>query len=111
MIMIPRRGAEVAQISWKSLKDVLEVRSALDALAIELACERMGQDDLELLYKACERFEQATETKDTRIFPNKCTDTGLSISRTRASMICLYRSTRKCTAAFSVRIKKPLQVL
>ena len=49
VIMIPRRGAEVAQISWKSLKDVLEVRSALDALAIELACERMGQDDLELL--------------------------------------------------------------
>ncbi|NDO49657.1 GntR family transcriptional regulator [Lachnospiraceae bacterium MD335] len=66
VIMIPRRGAEVAQISWKSLKDVLEVRSALDALAIELACERMGQDDLELLYKACERFEQATDTKDTR---------------------------------------------
>lgn len=66
VIMIPRRGAEVAQISWKSLKDVLEVRSALDALAIELACERMGQDELELLYKACESFEEATKTKDTR---------------------------------------------
>ena len=66
VIMIPRRGAEVAQISWKSLKDVLEVRSALDALAIELACERMGEDELELLYKACESFEEATKTKDTR---------------------------------------------
>lgn len=66
VIMIPRRGAEVAQISWKSLKDVLEVRRALDALAIELACERMGQDELELLYKACESFEEATQTKDTR---------------------------------------------
>lgn len=66
VIMIPRRGAEVAQISWKSLKDVLEVRSALDALAIELACERMGQEELESLYKACESFEEATKTKDTR---------------------------------------------
>ena len=66
VIMIPRRGAEVAQISWKILKDVLEVRSALDALAIELACERMGQEELELLYKACECFEEATKTKDTR---------------------------------------------
>lgn len=66
VIMIPRRGAEVAQISWKSLKDVLEVRRALDVLAIELACERMDHEKLELLYKACESFEAATKTKDTR---------------------------------------------
>ena len=30
--MIPRRGAEVAQITEKNLKDVLEVRRALDAV-------------------------------------------------------------------------------
>lgn len=66
VIMIPRRGAEVAQISWKSLKDVLEVRRALDVLAIELACERMTQEDLGSLYRACENFEEATKTKDTR---------------------------------------------
>ena len=35
--MIPRRGAEVAQITAKSLRDVLEVRQALDALAMELS--------------------------------------------------------------------------
>ena len=66
VIMIPRRGAEVAQISWKSLKDVLEVRRALDVLAIELACERMTQEELESLYHACESFAEATKTKDTR---------------------------------------------
>lgn len=66
VIMIPRKGAEVAQISWKSLKDVLEVRRALDVLAIELACERMAAEQLEALYKACEGFEEATKTKDTR---------------------------------------------
>ena len=44
--MIPRRGAEVAQITEKNLRDVLEVRRALDALAVELACERITEDEL-----------------------------------------------------------------
>lgn len=66
VIMIPRRGAEVAQITWKNLKDVLEVRRALDVLAIELACERMPQEGIGSLYKACETFEAATKTQDTR---------------------------------------------
>ncbi len=66
VIMIPRRGAEVAQITWKNLKDVLEVRRALDVLAIELACERMPQESIGSLYRACETFEAATKTQDTR---------------------------------------------
>ena len=35
--MFPRRGAEVAQITEKSMSDVLEVRRTLDALCAELA--------------------------------------------------------------------------
>jgi DNA-binding GntR family transcriptional regulator len=66
VIMIPRRGAEVAQITLKSLEDVMEVRRALDVLAIELACERMGGEDLEKMRKACENFDAAVATKDTR---------------------------------------------
>ena len=41
VLIIPRRGAEVAQITEKSLRDVLEVRRSLEALAVRLACERM----------------------------------------------------------------------
>ena len=52
VLMIPRRGAEVARISEKSLRDVLEVRRALDALAVELACERITEDELAELKKA-----------------------------------------------------------
>ena len=33
VLMIPRKGAEVAQITEKSLRDVLEVRRALENLA------------------------------------------------------------------------------
>ena len=64
--MIPRRGAEVAQITWKNLKDVLEVRRALDVLAIELACDRMRQEELSELYQACSEFKEATKTQDLR---------------------------------------------
>lgn len=67
VIMIPRRGAEVAQITEKSLKDVLEVRRALDALCAELACDRISEEELENLKKACEDFGKATATKDAKV--------------------------------------------
>lgn len=67
VIMIPRRGAEVAQITEKSLKDVLEVRRSLDVLSVELACERITREGMEELLSACEEFEQATKGKDASI--------------------------------------------
>lgn len=62
--MIPRRGAEVAQITEKSMNDVLEVRRAVDALCVELACERITQEELERLGKACEEFAAEAMKKD-----------------------------------------------
>lgn len=65
--MIPRRGAEVAQITEKSMKDVLEVRRTLDALSAELACERISPEEEEALKKACQDFEEAVKTKDAKV--------------------------------------------
>ena len=65
--MIPRRGAEVAQISAQNLKDVLEVRQALDALGVELACERITDEGLAELKEACDHFAEMTKTKDATI--------------------------------------------
>lgn len=59
--MIPRRGAEVAQITEKSLQDVLEVRRALDALCAELACDRITDEGKAALKKACDGFAAATK--------------------------------------------------
>ena len=64
--MIPRRGAEVAQITEKSMKDVLEVLRALDALCAELACDRITDEELENLRLACDAFETAVKTKDAK---------------------------------------------
>ena len=43
VVMIPRKGAEVARITEKDLRDVLEVRCSLEELAAELAAERMDE--------------------------------------------------------------------
>lgn len=59
VLMIPRKGAEVAKISEKNLRDVLEVRRSLEELAIELACQRMSQEDIEALEQAQEAFKTA----------------------------------------------------
>ena len=64
--MIPRRGAEVAQITEKSMNDVLEVRRALDTLCVELACERISEEEIKNLKAACDQFERAVRGKDAK---------------------------------------------
>lgn len=64
--MIPRRGAEVARITEKHLKDVLEVRRGLDALAVSLACQRITEEEMAALKQACDEFEAAVRAKDIR---------------------------------------------
>ena len=64
--MIPRRGAEVAQITEKSMNDVLEVRRAVDALCVELACERITEEALHRLKVACDEFAEQVKTKDVK---------------------------------------------
>ncbi len=65
VIMIPRRGAEVADITEKNLNDVLEVRKALEELAVRLACDRMTEDDFVKLKEEALRFrEVASNSKD-----------------------------------------------
>ena len=64
--MQPRRGARVSKITEKSMQDVLEVRESLDALCVELACTRITSQEKDELRKACEAFERAVATNDSR---------------------------------------------
>ena len=65
VLMIPRKGAEVARISEKSMRDVLEVRRSLEELAAELACQRMDAEALKDLEDAQKAFIQAVESGET----------------------------------------------
>ena len=58
VVMIPRRGAQVANITEKDLNDVLEVRIALENLSIENACARMTEEQLAELKRAGRYFEE-----------------------------------------------------
>lgn len=66
VVMMPRRGAEVAQITEKSMNDVLEIRSVLDVLCVELACDRIQPEELEALRVACEEFAKAVEKGEVK---------------------------------------------
>ena len=64
VLMIPRRGAEVAEITEKSLRDVLEVRSALEELAVDLACDRITGEDVDKLREAAQEFKEVSKSAD-----------------------------------------------
>ena len=64
VLMIPRRGAVVAKITEKDLRDVLEVRTSLEKLAIELACQRMPDETIPDLRQALEAFKEALKKED-----------------------------------------------
>lgn len=64
VLMIPRKGAEVAHISETSLREVLEVRRSLEELAIELACQRITEEELLELEAAEATFADAIRKGD-----------------------------------------------
>jgi DNA-binding GntR family transcriptional regulator len=64
VLMIPRKGAEVADITEKSLKDVLEVRRALEELSVKLTCDRITKEEIGELEQAAENFRKTLKSKD-----------------------------------------------
>ncbi len=64
VLMIPRKGAEVADITEKSLKDVLEVRRALEELCVKLTCDRITKEEIDELTQAAENFKKTLKSKD-----------------------------------------------
>ena len=57
VLMIPRKGAQVAPITEKDLNDVLEVRLGLEELAMNYACQRVNEEQLEQIRLAQVNFE------------------------------------------------------
>ena len=64
VLMIPRKGAEVAEITEKNMRDVLEVRKALEELAVQLACDKITKEEIEEMKKATEDFKKILKSKD-----------------------------------------------
>ena len=61
-VTIPRKGAEVARMTEKNMEDVLQIREALDDLAVQEACDKMTEQQLKNLTLAMKNFETAIQT-------------------------------------------------
>ena len=64
VLMTPRKGAEVAEITEKSMLDVLEIRKALEELTTGLACDRITPEQIERLKEAETYFEEMLDGRD-----------------------------------------------
>ncbi|MCG0277895.1 MAG: GntR family transcriptional regulator [Thermanaeromonas sp.] len=64
VVMVPRKGAYVADISTKDIADVFEIRGALEALAAALACERITEEELEELERLLVKIAECAEKND-----------------------------------------------
>ena len=66
VIMLPRRGTYVANISIRDLNEVLEIRTTLDALASGLAAERITEEELEQLERLLVSIGENIETRNMK---------------------------------------------
>lgn len=52
IVMVPRKGAYVADITIKDIVDIFEIRVSLEALAAGLAAERITEDEIEAMERS-----------------------------------------------------------
>ena len=64
VVMVPRRGTYVANISLKDITQVFEIRSALEELAAGLAAERITEEEIETLERMLVEIGDHMENKD-----------------------------------------------
>src|SRR5690606_2987802 len=64
VVMVPRKGAYVADISLKDIAEVFEIRTALEGLAAELAAERATEEQLEGMERLLVAIAECIERQD-----------------------------------------------
>jgi len=65
VVMVPRRGTYVSDLSIRDINEVFEIRTALEVLAAGLAAERMTEGDLERLERLLVEIGELIELDDT----------------------------------------------
>jgi DNA-binding GntR family transcriptional regulator len=62
--MIPRKGAYVTPLSIKDLKEMMQIREALESLVAELAAENATEEEVEAMRKSNRGFEDSLRNGD-----------------------------------------------
>lgn len=64
VVMVPRRGTYVADLSIKDINEVYEIRTVLDVLAAGLAAERITEEELEELERLLVQISELADQSD-----------------------------------------------
>lgn len=62
--LVPRKGAQVLDMSEKDIVNILEVRGSLESLATSIACAKMKKEELQQLKSLEAEFEHAIDEND-----------------------------------------------
>ena len=65
-ITIPRKGAIVAGMTEKDMQDVLEIREALEELSVQVACDKITDEEIAELQKNMKNFEHSLKSGDLK---------------------------------------------
>ncbi len=65
-ITIPRKGAIVAGMTEKDMQDVLEIREALEELSVQVACDKITEEEIAKLRENMENFEDSLKSGDLK---------------------------------------------
>ena len=65
-ITIPRKGAIVAGMTEKDMQDVLEIREALEELSVQVACDKITDEEIAQLEKNMKNFELSLKIGDLK---------------------------------------------
>lgn len=108
VIMVPRKGVYVADLSVKDITDVLEIRAALEGLAASLAATRVTDEDMEAIEKAVAGFEEAIKGEDFELIVERDMEFHASIFKAtnNEKLIALINNLREQIQRFRVMILK-----
>ena len=98
VVMVPRRGTYVANISLKDITQVFEIRSALEELAAGLAAERITEEEMETLRRLA-----SCATRMSMIMPSSALRSTASTALAWAGSLGLIRARIRSGTAFFCR--------
>ena len=112
---IPGKGYFVARFSWKDVKDMFDVREALECKGVFLAATQMQAEDLsnlQALFAAVERAEDGEEKLALMEDVNKALHATIVRSARNlrlSSILAMMRDQLDCIARMTVRISGRLE--
>nr|WP_307990971.1 GntR family transcriptional regulator [uncultured Niameybacter sp.] len=108
VVMVPRKGAQVAQFTIKDIEDVLQVRASLEALAAKLACKHMDERSFLKLQLIITEYEYAAKEDDIEVMIQKDIEfhDTIALASQNDKLIQLYNNMREQVQRYRIAYLK-----